>query len=85
VVCLQQPSPICSVLEQHLTSRQYLLGDHFTLADISPGVQAARVFENNGWDFNELKITQFPALQEWYKKLKDRPAFKKQVLPYAQQ
>ena len=53
------------------------------MADISVGVQAARIFENEGWGFQELDISRFSNMQKWYLRLKERTAFQEHVIPHA--
>lgn len=68
-------------LEQHLHSSggSYILGDCFTMADITAGVQVNRLFTNDGYGFRELKPNHFPATVEWMQRLLARPAFQAQV------
>merc|ERR1712232_1094927 len=64
-----------SGLDEHLAGKQYVLGDALTMADITAGVQANRLFTNNGYGFPELHPSRFPSISEWLKRLAARPAF----------
>lgn len=69
-------------LDKHLTGRAFVLGDAFTMADMTAGVQANRLLGNNGFGFPELAAAQFPAVHAWYQRLMTRPAFQQHVLPF---
>lgn len=67
-------------LEQHLSTRSYIIGDSFSMGDITAGVQANRLFSNNGYGFAELSPGCFPSIASWLQRLGERPAFKQHVL-----
>lgn len=69
------------VLEDHLEGegRMYVLGESFTMADITAAVQAYRLFANTGYGFPELHPDRFPAIGAWLKRLETRTAFQAHV------
>lgn len=58
------------VLEAHLASRDHLLGDPFTVADLN--VASVMVWAR----FGRLDLTAYPRAAEWLKRCVSRPAFK---------
>lgn len=58
------------VLEAHLASRDHLLGDRFTVADLN--VASVMVWAR----FGRLDLTAYPRAAEWLKRCVSRPAFK---------
>ena len=74
------------ILEGHLADgRPFVLGERFSMADITVGVQAARLVECGGFGFEELDAeAELPALHAWYTgRIRGRRAFVEQVLPHA--
>ena len=57
-------------LEQHLQDRDYLLGDHFTVADLN----VASVMAWARW--GKVDMSKFPKAADWLKRCMGRPAFK---------
>src|SRR5438552_635871 len=62
------------LLDRQLATRPYLLGDGFSLADIAVGVTLYRYFEM------EIERPALSNLHAWYKRLKERPAFRDHVM-----
>jgi len=64
-------------VENHLAKdeRNYILGDSFTMADITLGIQADRMKKNHGFGFEELKFKHFPNVSRWLENLESRPEF----------
>lgn len=63
-----------TILDARLADRSYLLGDRFTIADIPAGVWVARRYRL------ELARSELPALDAWFGRLKERPAYREHVL-----
>ena len=61
--------------------QDYVLGDVFTIADITVAIQANRLVCNDGFGFDALAPSNFPGIVAWHKRLSARPAFAKHVLP----
>ena len=59
-----------------LTNRDWLVGDQFTLADIAWGPLHFTLF-GTGYDFS-----QFPAVENWANRLRERDSFKKGILDW---
>ena len=59
-----------AMLDSHLDGRDYLMGDHLTMADIPLGPQAHRWFEL------VKERPSMPHFEAWYARLCARPAFK---------
>ena len=70
-----------SVLDAHLAGKQWMLGEAFTMADITVAIQANRLVGNDGFGFKELSPTLFPNVVAWHARLSERPAFAEHVLP----
>ncbi|MCM2455655.1 glutathione S-transferase family protein [Rhizobium sp. CG4] len=64
---LQRP---LRVLEQHLSSHDYLIGDRFTVADINVA-EVVRYAQAH-----TALIDTYPALKAWLERCQSRPAFK---------
>lgn len=63
---------LLTFLNQHLESRSYLLGDHFSAADVAVGsfIAYMPIMLQIGFD-------DYPAIAAYLKRLSDRPAFQK--------
>lgn len=60
------------VLDAHLAGREYIVGDHYTLADISTWgwlMRAPRVMKGA-----QDALAQYPNLKEWFERIDARPA-----------
>jgi len=70
----QRLVPVMTMLNAQLQKTPYLAGPNFTLADIPSGVFA--------WRWFELPIERpaLPALDAWYKRLQQRPGYRKIVM-----
>ena len=66
--------PLWQIADRRLEASDWLGGDRFTMADIPLGVLARRWFE--------LAIDRpaMPALEAWYARLRERPAFAEHIL-----
>lgn len=62
------------ILDAHLAGRAYVLGGAFTMADIPLGAFAYR------WLALPLQRPHLPHLEAWYKRLCDRPSYRKHVM-----
>ncbi|MCW8087080.1 glutathione S-transferase family protein [Sabulicella glaciei] len=75
-----EDSAVCwSILDRRLAEgRRFIEGDRFTLADIALGSFARRWF---GEEVRVPDMPRFPALEEWYARLGERPGFRRWVAP----
>ena len=75
--CVPKCAKAWQGVEDHLKKdeRKYILGDSFTMADITLGIQADRMKKNNGFGFKELNFERFPNVSRWLKNLESRSAF----------
>ena len=62
-------------------TQDYMLGDAFTIADITVAIQANRLVQNSGFGFDALAPSNFPNIVAWHGRLSTRPAFAQHVLP----
>ena len=78
-VCVPKCLKAWQVVEEHLAKdkREYILGDEFSMADITLGIQADRMKKNNGFGFEELRMENFPNISRWLERLELRPALQK--------
>lgn len=60
---------VLTILDQHLLSRRFVAGEHFTMGDIPLGIMAYR------WFTLDIKRAELAHLSAWYQRLMDRPAF----------
>ena len=62
------------VVDEHLGDRDYLCGDHFTMADIPLGAAV--------WRWYNMKIHRpsLANLEAWHQRLQQRPGFKRYVM-----
>ena len=60
------------VLDTHLTGRDYIVGDEFTIADVAAWgwIDKAEVVLDDG-------LAQFPNLAKWFERINSRPAVEK--------
>ena len=65
---------VWGVLDRHLADRAFVAGDTFTMGDIPIGPQAHR------WLNLVEKRPPMPNLESWYRRLTERPAFRKNVM-----
>lgn len=63
-----------SILDEHLSNSEYLIGNSLSMADIPFGALAFRYFEL------EINHPDFPNIRSWFKQLTQRPAFKAHVM-----
>jgi glutathione S-transferase len=61
------------VPERTLAERPYLGGERFTMADIPLGCEVQR------WMRVPIERPRSPALEAWFERLRERPAFRKHV------
>jgi glutathione S-transferase len=61
------------VLERNLQKKTYVTGDAFTMGDIPIGCEVQR------WMRVPIERAPFPALQAWFDRLGQRPAFRQVV------
>lgn len=61
---------VFKILEEHLSDREYMLGDKFTLADINLGTVVL------GTQFAEYDLSEYANINRWIQMLLKRPSFK---------
>jgi glutathione S-transferase len=61
--------------------RSFMLGNDFTIADMTPAIHAQRCFLNGGFGFAALSPSDFPHVVAWLDRLGERPAYAKLVNP----
>jgi glutathione S-transferase len=69
----QKCAALLAVPERTLAGRPYLGGASFTMADIPLGCELQR------WMRVPIDRPSFPALEAWFERLGERPAFRKVV------
>lgn len=71
---IQRAGEKLALLDAHLASRPYILGDAFTMADIPAGALM--------WRYFDLPIARpsLPNVQAWSKRLQERPAYREHVM-----
>lgn len=62
------------ILDANLAQRDYVAGDRLSYADIAAGVALYR------WFSMEIDRPAMPGVENWYRRLQDRPAFRKAVM-----
>jgi glutathione S-transferase len=70
-----QTNAAFSILDRHLTSNPFVLGEPFSMADIPLGAIAHRWFALDG-----IARPDWPALRRWFDRLSERPGFKTHVM-----
>ena len=82
---IQRYLPKCikawKAVDEHLakTDGLYVLGNRFSMADLTLGVQANRLKKSDGCGFEELKMKNFTHVDQWLKTLESRDAFQRCV------
>src|ERR1700759_2353944 len=67
-------APVWAIADRQLSTRHFMEGDAFTIADIAVGAYARR------WlGFTTIKQPKFPHLERWFAELTARPAFAKHL------
>jgi glutathione S-transferase len=61
--------PLFALLDAHLANRPYMLGEHFTMADIPVGCEAHRWF---GLPQTEYTRPSWPHVERWFADLRSR-------------
>lgn len=59
------------LLDQHLSHHAYVAGNRFSMGDIPLALIAHR------WYLLDIERTNAPAVADWYRRVADRPAFRK--------
>ena len=62
------------LLEQHLQTRTYILGDSFSMGDIPLGAMIYKFFNL------DIERPAFPAIEAWYARLCERPAYRQHAM-----
>jgi glutathione S-transferase len=65
-----------AMLERHLADRSFLVGDRYTIADISVYAYTHTAGEA-GFDLDE-----FPAVAGWLRRVEEQPRFMNDLAPY---
>lgn len=63
-----ETEPLLAMLDAHLAEREFMVGDHFTMADIPIACEAHRWF-----NLPQPRST-WPHLERWYETMRARPA-----------
>ena len=71
---IERGCKVWGMLDRHLADRPFVAGDTFTMGDIPIGPQAHR------WLNLVEKRPPMPNLEAWYRRLTERPAFRKNVM-----
>jgi len=67
------------VLEGHLTTHEYVVSDHITLADI---VIATLMIKTSTWVMNDdIRTRRFPSLVRHFEAIANQPQFKPTLTP----
>ena len=69
---LRKSAPVWQILDEQLAGRDFVEGDHFSIADIGLGVYARRWF-----GIPELETPAFGHLTHWYRRLEQRPGLQR--------
>jgi glutathione S-transferase len=67
-------APVWAIADRQLSTRRYMEGDQFTIADIAVGVFARRWLGVTG-----VNKPPFAHLERWYTDISSRPSFSKQL------
>ena len=68
------PAALWAIADRQLSTRRFMEGDQFTIADIAVGAYARR------WlGFTGIKQPKFAHLERWFAELTTRPAFAKHL------
>lgn len=70
----KQTEAAWDILEAEMSGRSYVVGDAFTIADIPLGASIHR------WHSLGVERSSRPNVDEWYERLKERPAYTKNVV-----
>ena len=62
------------ILDQHLATRRFVTGDSLTIGDIPVGASCYRYYGL------PIARPQLPHVEAWYRRLKERPAFREHVM-----
>jgi glutathione S-transferase len=71
-----EAAKLWQMVDAHLKGRRYLEGGAFSLADIVIGAFCRRYIELDG-----IERPSLPLVQDWYARLKARPAFQHHIAP----
>lgn len=63
-----------TILDKHLETRSYVLGDEISMADIPLGCAAFR------WHSMDFERPDLPAMRAWWNRLRKRPAYQNHVM-----
>jgi glutathione S-transferase len=69
----QRSIELLAIPESVLAGRQYVTGETFTMGDIPLGCEVQRYMRV------PIERPKFPALEAWFERLRERPAFRKNV------
>jgi GST-like protein len=65
---LKEARRLYGVLDQRLAGRPYLVGDEYSIADISAWPWVSR------FEFQTIDLAEFPNVLDWYLRIAQRPA-----------
>jgi len=69
----EQTAKLLPVLEENLVNKRYVTGSAFTMGDIPIGCELQR------WMRVPIDRPRFPAVEAWFERLRERPAYRKFV------
>lgn len=69
----EQTAKLLPVLEQNLAGKRYVTGSVFTMGDIPIGCELQR------WMRVPIERPRFPAVEAWFERLRERPAYRQFV------
>ncbi len=64
------------LLDEHLTTRDFFVGDRYTVADIAVYGYTHLAHEAG------LDLEPFPHLRDWFERVEDQPGYLEDVAPY---
>ena len=67
-------APVWAIADRQLSTRRYIEGEAFTIADI-----AVAAFARRWLGFTGINQPSFPHVERWYKDVASRPSFAKQL------
>lgn len=72
----EEAADVLAILEAHLSNREYVAGNEFSMGDIPLGAVAYRYFNV------EVERPAFPNIEAWYQRLCERAAYQQHVMRF---
>lgn len=73
---VEEANSVLSILDAHLATQNYVVGDTFTMGDIPLGAVAYRYFNV------DVARPSLPNVEAWYERLTQRPAYQAHVMRF---